>query len=75
VGGLGGRLIQASDFVLDGPGFGVGLSLAGEEGFFPFSVPCDRVGVICWVHPVIVELYDRSMCLGEVSSLVFYSVE
>jgi hypothetical protein len=35
VGGLGGRLTQASGSSLGSPGFGVGPSLAGEEGFFP----------------------------------------
>jgi hypothetical protein len=35
VGGLGGRLTQASGSSLGSPGFGVGPLLAGEEGFFP----------------------------------------
>ena len=45
MGGLGGRLTQASGSVLGSLGFGVGLSLAGEEGFFPiFGVILPRVG-------------------------------
>ncbi len=47
----------------------------GRGIFFPFSVSFNRVRVVCWVHPFAVELYDGSLCFGEVLSLVFLSVE
>jgi len=53
----------------------VGLSLLGERDFSPIFGAPNRVRVVCWVHPVVVELYDSSLCFGEFFSLVFYSIE